>query len=466
MKKIATCSLAAAALFSFTFPLTAGILTLDDASPSYMPPGDFTDNTIVADTVVVGGLIHLHGNATVTPAASNVAIVEVSGTYSAMAGEIFSIAYSFSADLNSDTPVTYTLAATISGVALPPLAGTIQPGLHVYEGTTETPFPFAMENAGDFSGTLTLTFAATGNGAVSAASPTLALDVQQIDFELDRLPATITPPPQLQNISTRADVGTGDDVVIGGIIITGSDTKEVVLRAIGPSLAGVGVTGVLADPTLDLVDSAGMVIASNDNWEDNTAADQTILKDAMLAPTDPAESALVAHLDPGAYTAIVRGVDSTAGVALVEAYDLDNGATDSKLGNISTRGLVGTGENVIIGGFILGGGGGGFGQVIVRGIGSSLAEFGLTDVLADPTLDVFDAEGNLVASNDDWMDDPNMQTVEDRGLAPNDPKESAIYEVLPIGAYTAILSGVGDTTGLGLVESYDADIGATPIRAR
>jgi hypothetical protein len=290
--------------------------------------------------------------------------------------------------------------------------------------------------------------------------------VQQIDFKLDVLPATVLPPAQSQNISTRANVGTGDDVLIGGIIITGNDTKQVVLRAIGPSLTGMDVTGALADPSLELFDSSGALLASNDNWKDNSAADQTILNDAMLAPTEDAESALVANLDPGAYTAIVRGAGDTTGVALVEAYDLDNGTTDSKFGNISTRGMVGTGENVMIGGFILGGGGGGFAQVIVRGIGPSLADFGLTNVLADPTLELFDENGTSVASNDNWMDDPNMQTVADRDLAPTDPNESAIYEVLPIGSYTAILSGVGDTTGIGLVESYDVDIGAAGTPGR
>ena len=149
---------------------------------------------------------------------------------------------------------------------------------------------------------------------------------------------------------------------------------------------------------------------------------------------------------------------------LVEAYDLDNGTTDSQLANISTRGFVGTGEDVMIGGFILGGGGGAFAQIIVRGIGPSLAEFGVTDPLADPFPELHNADGDVVASNDNWMDDPNMQTVADRGLAPSEPNESAICEVLPSGAYTAILSGVGDTTGVGLVESYDVDIGVGPVK--
>jgi hypothetical protein len=253
-------------------------------------------------------------------------------------------------------------------------------------------------------------------------------------------------------------------VLIGGIIITGADTKQVVLRAIGPSLGVFGVTGVLADPTLDLYDGSGMLIASNDNWMDNSAQDQMTLTDNNLAPTDDAESALVANLEPGAYTAIVRGAGDTSGVALVEAYDLDNGATDSNFANISTRGFVETGDNVMIGGFILGGGSGGVAQVIVRGIGPSLAGFGVANPLADPSISLFDGEGNLIASNDNWMDDPNMQMVSDDGLAPGDPNESALYEMLPSGAYTVVLSGVGATIGVGLIESYDVDSAAGAAR--
>ncbi len=217
------------------------------------------------------------------------------------------------------------------------------------------------------------------------------------------------------------------------------------------------MSGVLEDPVLQLFDIDGNLIATNDNWMDNSADDQTILTDNNLAPTEDAESALVVNLDPGAYTAVVRGVGDTTGVALVEAYDIDNGTTDSKFGNISTRGFVGTEDNVMIGGFILGGGGGGFAQVIVRGIGPSLTDSGVTDVLADPTISVVDGDGNTLASNDNWMDDANMDSVVTAGLAPTDPNESALYQVLPIGAYTVILSGVGDTTGVGLVESYNID---------
>ena len=247
-------------------------------------------------------------------------------------------------DNNTGSSITYTLDGSVSGVPIPTLTGTIDPGLHIYSGTAEQPVPFPFPSTGNFSGVLTLTFGSsspTPVAAPSAAAPgTLSLTVQQIDFKLDALAATIQQPSQSQNISTRANVGTGDNVLIGGIIITGTDTKQVVLRGIGPSLGVSGVTGLLADPVLELYDASGALVTMNDNWMDNSSEDQMVLTDNNLAPSDPAESALVANLDPGAYTAIVRGAGDTTGVALVEAYDLDNGATNSKLANISTRGFV------------------------------------------------------------------------------------------------------------------------------
>jgi hypothetical protein len=151
-------------------------------------------------------------------------------------------------------------------------------------------------------------------------------------------------------------------------------------------------------------------------------------------------------------------VNNTTGVALAEVYDIDDGTTDSKLGNISTRGFVEAGvDNAMIGGFILGSGGGGLSTVVIRAIGPSLTDFGVTDALADPVLELHDVNGDLIDSNDNWMDDPNMQMVTDAGLAPGDPNESALYEILPAGSYTAIVTGAGDTTGVALVETYNLD---------
>ena len=450
---------ATAALLTLASPATAGILTLDDGSPTYTPDSAFTNNTIVVDTVVVGGLIHVVGGVTVNAVGTNNAMIDVSGTYSADAGDTFSIAYSFTADFNLPTAVPYTLSGSIDVFGTPQafeVNGTLMPGLHQYEGTAQVPVPFPTSASGTFSGSLTLDF--LGPMAPLAAAPgTLDLNFQQLDFQLDPTPAAVQAPSQSQNISTRANVGTGDNVLIGGFIITGNNPKQVVLRAIGPSLALSGVSGVLADPLLELHDSTGATVATNDNWMDLSAEDQTTLNDNMLAPSEDAESALVVTLDPGAYTAIVRGVNDTTGVGLVEAYDIDAGTTDSKLANISTRGFVETGDNVMIGGFILGGGGGGFSTVVVRGIGPSLANDGVANVLADPVIEIHNSDGDLIDSNDNWMDDPNMQQVSDAGLAPTDPNEAALYKILPAGAYTAILFGAGDSTGVGLVESYNTD---------
>ncbi len=256
------------------------------------------------------------------------------------------------------------------------------------------------------------------------------------------------------NISTRLNVLTGDNVLIGGFIITGVDAKQVVLRAIGPSLADFGVSGVLADPTLSLHDSTGAVIATNDNWMENSTADQTVLMNDKLAPTNPAESAIVRTLPAGAYTAIVSGVGNTTGVALVEAYDIDAAAA-SQLANISTRGLVQTGDNVMIGGFIIAGGSDASNTIVLRGIGPSLTPLGVAGALQDPTLALYDSNGDIITSNDNWMDSPDMQEIIDDHLAPTEDKESAILAVLAPGAYTAILSGVNGATGVGLVEAYN-----------
>lgn len=466
MKKNTALALAAAlaALVSFTLPASAGILTLD-SGPTFTPPGVFTDNTIMADTTIVGGLIHLTGNATVTPDATDTAAINLSGSYSADAGEVFSLAYSFSVDLNIPEPVAYTILATINfgGTQVPVEAsGTLMPGLHKYEGAFASP-TLPTASSGTFSGSLTLTFGSTTLNALAATAGSLDLNIQQIDFRVATDVATVQAPSQNQNLSTRGNVGAGEDVLIGGFIITGNDNKQVVLRAIGPSLDPAMVGTPLADPVLELHDADGALITTNDNWQDNSEADQTFLMDNNLAPTNPAESAIVTSLAPGEYTTIVRSAaEDTTGVALVEIYDLDKGTTDSKLANISTRGNVGTGNDVVIGGFIVGGGGGGFTSTIIRGLGPSLSVLSIAEPLADPTLQVVDADGNVIDSNDNWMDDPNMQTISNDGLAPTNPKESAVFEILPPGKYTAILSGVNGGTGVGLVEIYDVDDVATP----
>ncbi len=255
---------------------------------------------------------------------------------------------------------------------------------------------------------------------------------------------TPTPiPGQLGNISTRLRVETGDNILIGGFIVTGTQPKKVILRAIGPSLP---LSGALADPILELRNSSGGLIASNDNWR----SDQELeIIATMIPPSHDLESAIVAIVpaDNSAYTALVRGVNGGTGIALVEAYDLD-GAVDSKLANISTRGLVQTGDNVLIGGSIVLGKN--LLKVIVRAIGPSLPVPG---ALGDPTLSLHDGNGALIASNDNWRSGQEAEIIA-TGIPPSHDLESAIVQNLAPGSYTAIVRGVNSTTGVALVETY------------
>jgi sugar lactone lactonase YvrE len=249
------------------------------------------------------------------------------------------------------------------------------------------------------------------------------------------------------NISTRLLVGTGENVLIGGFIITGNAQKVVIVRAIGPS---TGIPGALQDPTLELHDGAGHVIA-NDNWR--TSQEQTI-KDTTVPPTDDREAAIVIGLDPGNYTAIVRGKDGATGISLVEIYDLGTASLDSsanaKLANIATRGFVQEDNNVMIGGFIV--------QrtnttIIARAIGPSLIPFGVAGALQDTTLELHDGSGSLIVSNDDWRTTQEQQ-IKDTSVPPKDDRESAIVATLNPGNYTAIVRGKNNSSGVALVEVY------------
>ncbi|MDP9099002.1 MAG: hypothetical protein M3N48_08410 [Verrucomicrobiota bacterium] len=304
------------------------------------------------------------------------------------------------------------------------------------------------------------------------------------------------------NISTRANVGTGENVEIVGFMIrpqassspspqptpspgpsasptpAGSPTatptatvspspsaspppgtKEVMIRAIGPSIKidGVAVSGTLSDPTLTLYNQAGVPIAFNDNYKDNTAAEQARIAQAGLTPRDDRESVLVRTLPEGVYTAIVRGKGDTSGIAVVEVYDTSAG-NGEKLPNISTRSNVGTGDNVTISGMIVGGSL--QKRVIFRGIGPSLSSKGVANALQDPFLQLYDANGTSIASNDNWkqQDPATVTDIMGSGLAPSDDRESVIAVTLTTGAYTAVLRGNGsNSTGIGLVEAYDRD---------
>ena len=250
-------------------------------------------------------------------------------------------------------------------------------------------------------------------------------------------------PAKLLNISTRVRVESGDDVLIGGFIVTGSAPKKVLLRALGPSLP---VNGKLADPTLELVRPNAPSVF-NDNWQDSPESDEI---NQTLPPSHPNESAIIATLQPGSYTAIVRGRNGGTGVGLVEAYDLDEAAA-STLANISTRGLVQTGDNVMIGGFIIGGNTAA--NILVRAIGPSLADQGVSGALQDPTLELVDKNGTKI-SNDNWRSTQEKE-IKDTGVPPPHNRESAILATLQPDPYTAIVRGKGGTTGVALVEVYN-----------
>lgn len=258
-------------------------------------------------------------------------------------------------------------------------------------------------------------------------------------------------PGNLLNIATRLRVQDGENVLIGGMIITGSDPKKVIIRAIGPSLAQF-FSGALANPTLELF-QGNTLLASNNDWKEG--GNQGVVEATGIPPSNDLESAIVQTLAPGAYTAVMRGNGGGTGIGLVEVYDLDQ-AANSRLGNIATRGFVETDNNVMIGGIIIGGNGGGNTQVVVRGIGPSLSAFGISGALQDPVLELKDANGATLNSNDDWMQGQAAE-IQQLGLAPGDSRESALLGSLPNGNYTGIVRGKNNTTGVGLVEVYHVD---------
>jgi hypothetical protein len=266
---------------------------------------------------------------------------------------------------------------------------------------------------------------------------------------------TITPTPsptpaaQPLNLSTRMRVQTGDNVGIGGFIITGSAPKHVLIRAIGPSLAQLGVANVLGDPVLELHGPGAFVTLTDDNWRDDPQQEAAILATG-IPPANNLESAIDTTLNPGAYSAVVSGKNSTVGVALVEVYDLSR-SVPAKMANISTRAFVSTGDSIVIAGFVLGNNVGDD-RIVARG----LSVAGVPNPLLDATLELRDADGALLASDNDWQDDPIQAAgIAAVNLAPSNNLDAAIMATLPPGLYTALLAGRNGGTGLGLVEVYD-----------
>lgn len=270
---------------------------------------------------------------------------------------------------------------------------------------------------------------------------------------------------QVANISTRGQVGTGDDILISGFVVHRAPggpadyTKKVLLRALGPSLEvdGVPLAGRLDNPTLELHDASGAVLATNDDWRSDQEAE---IISAGVAPSSDAEAVLIADLPDGSYTVQMRGAGNSVGLGLTEVYDLEpldpvNEPASGRLVNISTRGLVGTGDNPLIGGLIVNGDDAE--RVMIRAIGPDLAAQ-VPNFLPDPTLELRDGSGALLASNDNWRDD-REEEIAATGLAPNDDRDSAILFSLIPGAYTAIVRGQGESSGVGLVEVYDLNLG-------
>jgi hypothetical protein len=253
--------------------------------------------------------------------------------------------------------------------------------------------------------------------------------------------ATAAPALQLANISTRLPVGSGDNVLIAGFTITGSQSKKIIVRGLGPLLP---VNANLADPTLELHDSFGGTVAGNDNWRDTQ---QDELKATTIPPANDYDSAIVRNLAPGAYTAVLAGKGSTTGVGLVEVYDLDLPA-DSRLVNIATRGRVGDGDDVLICGTIAVGSG--TTTVLFRALGPST---NVPGALSDPTLELHDGQGATIATNDNWQDTQGA-AIQATTIPPNDPREAAILRDLTPGAYTAVVRGKNGTTGVAVIDAY------------
>lgn len=252
------------------------------------------------------------------------------------------------------------------------------------------------------------------------------------------------------NMSARLSVGTGPNVGIGGFIIRGQTGKPVVLRGLGPSIPGITRANLLADPVIELFNSQGQSIARNDNWQDGANATQ--IANLGLAPSDRNESALLQVLNEGAYTVVLSGASGSTGTGLVEIYDTDVG-NGGRLANLSTRGFVGTGDNILIGGVIVSGSANQ--RVVIRALGPDLGAFGVPNPLQDPNVDLRDANGMSLGTNDNFGTGGQTAELAQNSLTPGDPNDSALITNLPPGNYTALVNGVNSTTGTALVEFYN-----------
>ncbi len=388
---------------SYTTPGTAPSPTpapIPSATPTPTPPVNLSTLTVFAASVTAGTAEQVTLNNGLQNVSDIIALVPVGGT----------------------APLDWYY---LNGTKMPPTSG-----------VASTTLSFSMPDAGQFE------FRYCTGSQVWATS-------EQVNVTPSAHP---TPTPaavnkNLSNVSTRANVQTGDNVVIGGFIISGTVPKKVIIRALGPSLVAAGLTNALHDPTLTLYDSGGTPIAWNNHWRNSP--DATSIESFGLAPSSDSESAMMMTLGPGTYTTKVEGSGGSTGIALVEVYDTDS--RGSRISNISTRGRVETGDNVMIGGFIVNGT-----QptsVLIRALGPSLARSGVSGTLSDPTLEIYDSSGMQIANNDNWKKTQKTQIIATK-LAPTDDRESAIVTTLAPGTYTAIVRGANNAMGVALIEVY------------
>ncbi len=303
-------------------------------------------------------------------------------------------------------------------------------------------------------------FYAASTAVFENSGKNMFLAISGIGSEIWVFPTNVAslPPPvpdparNLLNISTRAHVGAGDDVMIAGFIVQGTKSKKVLIRGLGPSLT---LTGAMDDPVLTLYDSAGKQITTNSDWTTN----RVNIISTQIPPASPREAAILTTLAPGSYTAVIQDQREQPGVALVEVYDVD--APHSAVANISTRATVGTGDNVMIGGFIVGGKD--RASVLVRALGPSLSQRGIGTPLHDPVLDIHDATGKLIMTNDNWRSTQEA-AISATGIPPANDLEAAIVASLSPGSYTAVVRSHDTSTGTALVEVFDLDTPANPSR--
>jgi uncharacterized delta-60 repeat protein len=426
------------------------------------------------NATVSGNTVHITGAGSATITASQAGNSNYNAATNVPQGFTISKAGTTTAVTSSPNPsnpgqsVTFTATVTPASGSGPTLTVTFKDGSTILgssglNGSGVATFSTSSLSAGTHTITATYngdpnfnlsTGTLSGGQTVNSPTPTPSPTPTATASPTATATATATPtatPAQALNIATRLRVDTGENAMIAGFIITGNADKAIVLRGRGPSLAAFGITDPLLDPVLELHGPTGSLITRNDNWKDDQRSQ---IEGTIFQPSDDRESVILASLSPTLYTAILTGKDNTAGVGIVEVFDNSQGV-DSQLGQISTRGLVQGGNNVMIAGFILGGS-----QtpthVAIRGIGPSLTQFGINNALSDPTLELHDGNGTTIISNDDWRDDPvSAAELTARGLALSNTKESGIFTSLPAGQFTAILAGKGPASGIGVVEVYN-----------